>query len=298
MASSTSDAGVGTSRLVPVAVGPAELLSLPLLYLVLPPFFAGCLLSRCNDRRGVALGAMALILLTVWGGIVNHYADWQSDEINHKRPWLHRHRSRSSLVSYQGYVLTAYVTLVVAGFHDKPATLLMFLAGILGALQYSALSKIENRLWLSDLYLALAYGVYPILVGMLIGGGVATLFSNKFVLWSSFLLFLDLGVAPFKDYGDQEGDRKTNKRTLPNIYGLHQTVKFQATMIVVATTIAVFQAQSHPQSQMTWALVFTCLGLLMLLWLRYRIHTHHEIFLHFAALLSCSGRLALLITLM
>lgn len=271
-----------------------ELLSLPLLVLVLPPYFVGCLLTHCQDVRAIALGAAALALLTVWGSIVNHFVDWQTDAINNKRPWLHQHRPRSSLARYQRYVLIAYSTLLIIGFLHQSLILIMFLAGFLGALQYSAVLKVENRLWLNGFFLASAYGVYPLLVGLAMGGDVAAIFNPTSIVVASFLLFLDLGVAPFKDYGDLDGDRRTGKRTLPNVYGLRTTVKIQAGMIALALIVVALQ-QSY-RSHETWLLMVICIGLLLLLLIRQRVDSHHAEFLHYAALLACCGRFVLLTT--
>lgn len=271
-----------------------ELLSFPLLLLVLPPFLVGCLLSGCQDGKAAALGVTSLALLTAWGSIVNHHADWQSDAINSKRRLLHQQMSRSRLARLQRHILIAYVTLVTVGFMHQPLTVVLFLVGLLGALQYSTGLKIENRLWLNGLYLALAYGVYPLSVGLAIGGDVSAIFSTAPLFVASFLLFIDLGVAPFKDFGDVEGDRKTGKRTLPSIYGPQATVFAQAGMIVLALVVVALQ-QSYGIHE-TRLFTATCLAILLLLYLRLRVASHHAEFLHYAALLACCCRFILIHT--
>lgn len=294
MATSHSDTALeDTTSATTTARWMTELLSLPLLLLVLPAFLAGCLLANCRDVRLVAFGALALALLTAWGSIVNHYADWQTDAINNKRIWLHRFQSCSNLAAYQKSLLVVYLAVVIVGFGHRPLAMLTFMAGILGALQYSTWLKIENKLWLNDLYLALAYGVYPILVGLVIGGGAQKIFAMTSVLTAAFLLLLDLGVAPFKDYGDLEGDRQTGKRTLPIVYGTPSTVRIQSGMIALAMVIAALLLLSN-RSLESWLLLLTCLALMLLLQFRRRDDSHHAEFLHFAALLGWCGRLALL----
>lgn len=286
--------GSGARSVLATSRWMTELLTLPLLYLVLPPYALGYGLSPGHDTSSLVWGAAALTLLTVWGGILNHYAGWASDSINGKRRWLHRSCKRSDLMQHQWIALTAFLAAAIIGFGDQPLLLGLLLVGAIGASQYSIMLRIEKRLWLSGVYLAVAYGGFPMLVGLLAGGGDAALLNGMTILVVSLLLLLDLGVAPFKDYGDQAGDRIAGKHTLPNVYGLQRTVTVQSGTAVLALIVALLLALVH-RSGAAWWLAVVCLALLLLLQLRKRDDAHHDEFLHYAALLSCLGRLILLI---
>lgn len=272
----------------------SELLSLPLLFMVLPPFLIGYQLANGHDRRTLLEGVATLSLLTIWGSILNHYADWDADAINGKRPFLHLNVRRSDLLRMQWVVLAAYLAVSVVSFWQSLTTFLVILLGWMGAAQYSVGLRFKDRLWLSYPYLALAYSAYPLLLGLLVAGHATQSKALSVFVIMLLLLFLDTGIAPFKDYEDQTGDRRIGKRTLPNVYGARTTARFQSVLIGLAAIAASLLAVVL-QVTWSWVLVVFCLVLLMLVQLQRRISDAWFDFLHYAAMVALAVNLTLLL---
>jgi 4-hydroxybenzoate polyprenyltransferase len=216
------------------------MLSLPLLYLILPPCFIGFQMAGTGNISDLLLIFLALTFMTIWGSILNHYADWDADEINHKRVWLHRSFSRVDLLSFQWIPLLAFFLTILVGLRVNPLVQISLGIGLFCAFQYSLGTKIKDRLGLNYIYLVVAYGAYPLFLGLLIGSsGTQVTFSTMGIFTLLFLLFLDLGVVPSKDFEDCEGDRLEGKGTLPNIFGETFTLRFQTIVLILTTVLAI-----------------------------------------------------------
>lgn len=272
----------------------AELLSLPLLFMVLPPYLIGYQMAHGQDHVSMFGGMVSLASLTIWGSVLNHYADWEADTINGKRMHLHRHCLRVSLARGHWIVLGAYVLAAVMSFGQSTVILLLLLLGLMGASQYSLGFRFKDRLWLSYPYLALAYGVYPLLLGLFIAGDMAKSDAWSALVITLLLLFLDAGIAPFKDYEDQEGDRRIGKRTLPNMHGVQTTVWFQTILIGLASIMAGLLVIIL-QVAWLWILVALCLTLLVLVHIRQWISDAQFDFLHYATVIGLAANMALLL---
>ena len=193
-----------------------------------------------GEASDLMLVLLALSLITIWGNMINHYADWEADEINHKRLYLHRSLTRADLLRYQWIPLLMFVVMVLVGLRHHPQVAVALGGGLIFAFHYSLGAKIKDKLWLSYLYLVVAYGVYPLLIGFLIGSNQVLVTSSLAgLLILSFILFLDLAIAPSKDIEDAEGDRITGKRTLPNVFGEIFTLKFQTIIFLLATALGI-----------------------------------------------------------
>jgi len=253
------------SRKIPLAGILVDLLSLPLLYVVLPPYLIGSQLSHSSDIRVLWMGVMALWLLVVWGSMINHYADWQADITNQKRMLLHDSWQRSDLLRYQLIPLILFLLVSLLASWQVHSLFIVFILGLFSALQYSALLRFKDRLYFSYVYLAFAYGSYPLLLGFLMGDttqAVANWIPALCIFL--FLLFVDIAIAPVKDLEDIPGDRRIGKHTLPVILGVHKTYCFQSSVILLAVIFAIALVfVTH--IPLFWFLIPLCLGLIVLL---------------------------------
>lgn len=241
-----------------------DVLGFPLIYLVLPPYFIGHILSHSTVDFALWMGATSLCLLICWGSIMNHYADWQADEINHKRVWLHEGGSRSRLLRYQFVPLTLFLLVSILSSWHQPALIFMFLLGLFSALQYSIWMRFKDRLWFNYVYLAFAYGVYPLFLGLLVSGINWAETDLEFILWIlSFLLLVDIGIAPVKDFEDIPGDVLINKKTLPANIGFQNTHSYQTLIILTAILVIIGMALATGIF-VFWILTVPCLGLILL----------------------------------
>ena len=144
------------------------------------------------------------------------------------------------------------------------------------------------------LYLVVAYGVYPLLIGFLIS-------SNQVLVTSSlagllillFILFLDLAIAPSKDIEDAEGDRITGKRTLPNVFGEIFTLKFQTIIFLLATALAISLIWVNPRFWLSAPVILLCLVAIYIVRKRRRITDPYPQFHHDLALISFAIRMSL-----
>lgn len=217
-----------------------DLLAVPLWLLVFPPLLLGFRMMNGQDVSDLIVTAVAVALLVIWGSMLNHYTDWESDQINRKRTWLHRSLTRKQLLHYQWIPLLVLLTVISFGMNYNWKLQAMLVMGLVGAAQYSFLAKVKDRLWLNYLYLALAYGTWPFLAGLLAGSAGIHEIQTPVLSISLFLLLLDLGIAPSKDYEDQQGDAQTGKHTLPNKYGESWTVRFQFIMTLLALFCSIY----------------------------------------------------------
>lgn len=273
----------------------SEMLSLSLLYLVLPPCFIGAQMVGGTSKLVFFVVLFALALITMWGGMLNHYADWNADEINGKRACLHRCCKRSDLWRYQWIPLAALVLTTLGGLRYLPYLQALVGVGAFWAYQYSFGARIKDHLGYNYIYLVIAYGAYPVLLGYSIGDSQAqTTLSLTGAITVAFLFLLDLGTAPSKDYEDVEGDRQARKRTLPTVFGEWWSLQFQLIIFLLAVFLAIVAILlSNP---LLWGLLAViCMFAIFILLRRRRDSRSYPDFQHDLALVSFTIRMSLAI---
>jgi 4-hydroxybenzoate polyprenyltransferase len=271
-----------------------EMISIPLLYLILPPCFIGFQMAGGGEVSDLILIFLALALITIWGNMINHYADWYADEINHKRMCLHRSLTRADLLRYQWIPLLVFVGMVLVGLWQHPLVAVALGGGLIFAFHYSLGAKIKDRLWLNYLYLVVAYGVYPLLIGFLVASNQAPVTSSLAgLLILLFILFLDLAIAPSKDIEDAEGDRITGKRTLPNVFGEIFTLKFQTIIFWLTTALAISLIWVNPKFWLSAPVILLCLVAIYVVRKRRQTTDPYPQFHHDLALISFAIRMNL-----
>lgn len=276
----------------------ADLLSAPLWLLVFPPLMLGFKMLGGRDSSDWMIVAMAVVVLVVWGSMLNHYADWEADQINRKRTWLHCSLTREQLLHCQWIPLLVLLTIIGFGLNHNWKLQVMLFVGLVGAVQYSFLGRVKDRLWLNYLYLALAYGTWPLLVGLLASGaGIQRVHPPTLLFTSLLLLLLDLGIAPSKDYGDLQGDTQMGKRTLPNSLGESLTIRFQflATCLALFCAICLMVTMHEP---MLWITVGSCALVLLFIQLKKHKAFPNESFLCSMAGMSVAIRMSLVVVFM
>jgi 4-hydroxybenzoate polyprenyltransferase len=249
-----------------------DLLAVPLWLLVFPPLLLGFRMMNGQDVSGLIVTVVAVAVLAAWGSMLNHYADWEADQINRKRTWLHRSLNRMQLLHYQWLPLLVLLAITWLGLKHNWKLQVLLSLGLVGAAQYSLVAKVKDRLWLNYLYLALAYGTWPLLVGIFVAGAeIRGIHTPMLLFIAFFLLLLDLGIAPSKDYEDRQGDDQTGKHTLPNKYGESRTIRFQFIMVFLALFCVIYLAAKMHEPAF-WVTTGSCVLVLLLLQLkRYKI---------------------------
>lgn len=188
----------------------------------------GLLLSNLYDLYAVALFALAIFCFHLSANALNDLADIEVDRINEpNRPLV-----SGALTKKQVSVLSLSlfsVGVALSYLLDVYLFLLTLTLGVFFLLIYNYGLRLKDNPLGSQLYLSLGSGgVLSYLVGLLVARNI----NFHSGIFSLFILALASGVVvvTLKDY---EGDRLSNKRTLPVVLGLERASKLIALLIVL-----------------------------------------------------------------
>ncbi len=206
---------------------------LPTLLVVVPPSIIGFLIANNFSVGMLLLLILAVALWDISANVLNNYADWEIDVKNGKRQKMHMHISKNELLAaFAGFLLGSFAVIVLL---LRPSAYFYVFYGleVLLAVWYSMHVTLKDKLVVNYAAIALAYGLFSFLMGYFAVGS-----SLQGMLYSLpvglFLGLLYFGITIVKDYGDIEGDRAHNKKTLPIHIGKGRTLSVQYTVISIA----------------------------------------------------------------
>lgn len=193
-------------------------------------FLTVVLPSKADDFVTLILG---LVLLLASYGLVTLYNDLSDVEID-------RTNERQDIPLAAGHLTQLEVgryMAVLAGLGAVSAivlsvnVLLWFAAYILFGWLYSGPLRFKSKPFLSLVVLGICYGLMPWLLGALVTSGHM---DGKFWLLAICSLIFSIGLLPLKDFKDEKGDRKHDKRTLLVVFGSTFVHRFMLSLTSLA----------------------------------------------------------------
>jgi len=205
-----------------------ELLLLEMILVLVPQVFLGFLATRSNNLILFLYASVIVMLVDFIGNIINHYADWEIDEVNNKRIELHRILSKRTLLSLALIFTVILFIMMLINVYLIFITLL----GVVLAVFYSIMIKLKDRFLLNNITLGIAYAFVPYCAGYFV---VSTDFQGFIELFwiPLYLIILMIIVSTIKDYEDEEGDRKFNKKTIVTTLGKNRALLLQSISISI-----------------------------------------------------------------
>lgn len=202
---------------------------------LLPQIFLGYLASQSLNIFSFFYASLMIILVDFAGNGLNHYADWELDEVNNKRIFLHQNISKNKILSIFFLLSIVLFLMMIVNF----VIILITIAGWLSAVLYSTILKLKDKVFINYLTLGFAYTIIPYCTGYFVASTDVVDFFK--IIWLPIFLFtLMVVLACIKDYEDEEGDRIHNKKTFITIFGKEKSIIFQffsLTILIVLTLI-------------------------------------------------------------
>lgn len=200
-----------------------------ILVVVLPTTLLGVVASGHITIVNVVGALLLMSILQFMPNALNNHVDWEIDEMNEKRLEMHAAMEKHHLLIITLALFVISLVFFIFGNIYLKATMLI---GYFLILNYNMLLRAKDKIFLNYSFIALFYGSIAFAIGFFFSSSDIALFTS--IIWIPiFLFFIDLGFSVSKDYEDEEGDRKHNKRTVPVVFGKNVSQIYQAAVITL-----------------------------------------------------------------
>lgn len=204
-----------------------ELLLLEMIVVLVPQVFIGYLASGSNNIILFLYASFMIIIVDFIGNIVNHYADWELDEENNKRLELHEAFSKKSLLIISFFLMIILFLMMLINIY----LIIITLIGFGCAIFYSLIFQLKDKFFVNSLTLGIAYAFVPYSTGYFVANTKLEQFFELFWI-PIYLVVLMMVISMIKDYEDEKGDRKFNKKTLVTVFGKQKALIIQSLSLI------------------------------------------------------------------
>jgi 4-hydroxybenzoate polyprenyltransferase len=178
----------------------------------------------------LVMGAAVAAILNAGSNTINQVYDLEADRVN--KP--NRPLPSGRLTVRKAWIFGLFCYVVALGLSWLIPNKQFFWVVLVGALltyAYSAPPLRTKRFpWLANLTMALPRGCLVVVAGW---AAVRDIWNAEPWFIGAILGLYVFGASSTKDFSDMEGDKLQGVRTLPNVYGVEQSVYFIAPFFVV-----------------------------------------------------------------
>lgn len=195
----------------------------------------GYLASGSHDLILLFYAIVITVLGDFAGNVLNNYSDWELDEVNNKRTYLHQRLNRKVILFIFLVLSVAYFVL---SLFSNIFLLFTVMGGYFTIVCYSSVLRIKDKFFFNNLTLGFAYGLISFSIGYFVSSdNVARFFDILWIPLYCMMLIFCLSIV--KDYEDELGDKKHNVKTFVTLFGKKKTVFFQLISVSLIVFITV-----------------------------------------------------------
>ena len=167
-----------------------ELLYPEVVLMIVPFVLVGFIAANSFNLILLLYATVIVTLGDLTGNVLNNYGDWEIDEANNKRRYLHKRLSRKAVFYIFIALSIAYFAL---GLFANMYLLLTMIGGYLGAVLYSTVLKLKDKFIFNNLTLGFVYGLvtfcYGILQRQIILRDFLMCCGFPYIIWCLFLAY-------------------------------------------------------------------------------------------------------------